>query len=229
MAVAAGPDIVEDGLVFYVDAANEKSYPGSGTTWYDISGAGIEGTINESPTYSSDYQGRFTFNSSNLQWVQFNTSGKEVSVGQGNTLCCFLYRTSTTTAQRNIISTRFGGGGGALYIGSRSNQIFSYYNTLSPASYVATTFPNNTFLYIVVRLNTDSTITHFSKGDGIDDKNTCSTKSGTWNSGNNNQLRFGGDLEYFDGDMYLYQHYNRALTDAEVQQNYVAVKSRFGL
>ena len=35
-----GPPIVTDGLVFYVDAANKQSYPGSGTTWTDLKGAG---------------------------------------------------------------------------------------------------------------------------------------------------------------------------------------------
>ena len=35
--LAYGPQIVTDGLVFCVDANNAKSYPGSGTTWYDLS------------------------------------------------------------------------------------------------------------------------------------------------------------------------------------------------
>jgi hypothetical protein len=38
MSYANGPRIVTDGLVCCLDAANRKSYPGSGTTWYDLSG-----------------------------------------------------------------------------------------------------------------------------------------------------------------------------------------------
>ena len=38
MTVYGGPDIVTDGLVSHLDAANTKSYPGSGSTWYDLSG-----------------------------------------------------------------------------------------------------------------------------------------------------------------------------------------------
>lgn len=45
MSVKGGPDIVTDGLVFNLDAANRKSYPGSGTTWYDLSGNNNNGTI----------------------------------------------------------------------------------------------------------------------------------------------------------------------------------------
>jgi hypothetical protein len=38
MGLGHSPSIVRDGLVFYLDAANSKSYPGSGTTWFDLSG-----------------------------------------------------------------------------------------------------------------------------------------------------------------------------------------------
>ena len=40
-----GPHIVTDGLVLSLDAANTKSYPGSGTTWYDLSGNANHGRI----------------------------------------------------------------------------------------------------------------------------------------------------------------------------------------
>ena len=40
MAQEYGPKIVTDGLVLSLDAADKNSYPGSGTTWYDLSGAG---------------------------------------------------------------------------------------------------------------------------------------------------------------------------------------------
>ena len=45
MGLAHSPSIVTDGLVLCVDAANTKSYPGSGTTWTDISGKGHNGTL----------------------------------------------------------------------------------------------------------------------------------------------------------------------------------------
>ena len=45
MGVYAGPDIVENGLVLCLDAANSKSYPGSGTAWTDLSATGRNGTI----------------------------------------------------------------------------------------------------------------------------------------------------------------------------------------
>ena len=45
MGAYAGPNVIEDGLVFAIDAGNTKSYPGSGTTWSDLSGQGNNGTL----------------------------------------------------------------------------------------------------------------------------------------------------------------------------------------
>ena len=44
---------VTDGIVLYLDASNPSSYPGSGTTWFDLSGNGLDGTLNGNVTYSS--------------------------------------------------------------------------------------------------------------------------------------------------------------------------------
>lgn len=56
--------IVTDGLVFYVDAGNDNSYPGSGTTWSDLVG-GNNGTLTNGPTYSSDNGGGIALDGSN--------------------------------------------------------------------------------------------------------------------------------------------------------------------
>ena len=57
MSVKNRNSIVTDGLVFYVDAGNEDSYAGSGTTWTDLIG-GNNGTLANGPTYSSANGGR---------------------------------------------------------------------------------------------------------------------------------------------------------------------------
>ena len=53
MGVKYSPKIVTDGLVLCLDAANTKSYPGSGTVWTDLSGNGNNGTLTNGPTFSS--------------------------------------------------------------------------------------------------------------------------------------------------------------------------------
>ena len=52
MAINAGPDVIEDGLVFCVDAANINSYPKSGTTWSDLAGSN-NGTLTNGPTFDT--------------------------------------------------------------------------------------------------------------------------------------------------------------------------------
>ena len=65
MASAAGPNITTDGLVLHLDAANTNSYPGSGTTWTDISGKGHNGTLDNGPTFSSDNKGCIVLDGTN--------------------------------------------------------------------------------------------------------------------------------------------------------------------
>ena len=50
-----GPNIVTDGLVLYLDAANPKSYPGSGTVWKDLSGNGNHFNLINGPSFNNFY------------------------------------------------------------------------------------------------------------------------------------------------------------------------------
>jgi hypothetical protein len=64
MSYGYGKSIVTDGLVFYVDAANGNSYPGSGTDWANLSGSATA-TLTNAPTYSSSNGGYFSFDGTN--------------------------------------------------------------------------------------------------------------------------------------------------------------------
>jgi hypothetical protein len=65
MSIGYGPRVVTDGLVLALDAADTNSYPGSGTTWNDLSGNGNTGTLTNGPTYSSDNGGSIVFDGTN--------------------------------------------------------------------------------------------------------------------------------------------------------------------
>ena len=65
MGIAYNSSIVRDGLVLHLDAANQKSYPGSGTTWSDLSGNGNNGTLVNGVAYSSDNNGNMVFDGVN--------------------------------------------------------------------------------------------------------------------------------------------------------------------
>lgn len=52
MSLIGGPNTTKDSLILHLDAANPKSYPGTGTTWYDLSGNGNNATLFNSPIYN---------------------------------------------------------------------------------------------------------------------------------------------------------------------------------
>lgn len=68
MGTSYNPPIVTDGLVLCLDAANKRSYPGTGTTWSDLAGAN-DGTLTNSPTFSSDNSGKIIFDATNEKVV----------------------------------------------------------------------------------------------------------------------------------------------------------------
>ena len=65
MAFFNSPNIILNGLVLALDAANPRSYPGSGTTWTDISGGNRNGTLINGVGYSSNYKGILLFDGTN--------------------------------------------------------------------------------------------------------------------------------------------------------------------
>src|SRR6056300_874544 len=50
-----GPKITTDGLLLALDAANSKSYPGTGTTWFDMSGNSRNATMNGTMSIANGY------------------------------------------------------------------------------------------------------------------------------------------------------------------------------
>lgn len=62
MSCFSGPEIVSENIILHLDANNEKSYPGSGTNWYDLSALGGTATSSNGPIFVSDNPKHFTFN-----------------------------------------------------------------------------------------------------------------------------------------------------------------------
>ena len=74
MGLSHSPSLVMNGLVLCLDAGNSKSYPGTGTTWTDLSGNGNNGTLTNGPTYSSANGGSLVFDGTN-DYTQTPLSG----------------------------------------------------------------------------------------------------------------------------------------------------------
>ena len=79
MGISGGPDMIQDGLVLTLDASDKNSYPGSGTTWYDLSGNGNTGTL--SVTGSNAVSA--SFSSANGGIIVFSQTSSYVDCGNG--------------------------------------------------------------------------------------------------------------------------------------------------
>jgi hypothetical protein len=222
MAVYGGPDIVTDGLVLCLDASNSKSYPGSGTTWTDLSGSGNNGTLVNGVGYNSGNLGSLSFDGSNdivnTTYVSANTY----------TFSAWFKTNVVSDGYRNIISIPTPNYSLVLLNTSTPNLGFWTNDGLGGQSLSTPTISTNTW-YNVVFVREGNSITGGYKAylNGVLYGNA---NTGTWSTTAN--LSVGGrtdTTQFLNGNIAQVSIYNRALTAQEIQQNYLATKGRFGL
>ena len=83
MSLSHGPKIVSDGLILHLDAASVKSYPATGSTWFDLSGNGNNGVITGSVPYSTLFAG--VLNTPGTTGNYINISSINLTAGKGST------------------------------------------------------------------------------------------------------------------------------------------------
>jgi hypothetical protein len=132
MAYFHSPRIVTDGLVLCLDAGNPKSYPGSGTTWYDLSGGGFNFSIINSPTHAN---GEFTIN----ETQGFFSS----SIPTNSTTSTFVIFYKTTDNQE-LWAT---GQTNSYYLAASYGNNYYHSNAGTPTNYVDTIVRTNPTSY----------------------------------------------------------------------------------
>lgn len=236
MALSYNPKIVTSGLALCVDAANRDSYPGSGTSWRDLSGNGNHVTLVNSPTYNSGNLGSIVLNGSNQYGTtNYSISGKPFSINiwiyttnLGSSYHTWVGQdTSQATTSGNIYLQRFiynrGTSPNCMTIG-----ILDVNNTGANA-----TDPNalvaNVWYNYCATVDT-STITLYKNGTQVATA-AQSTALATTTGG----LILGGGYfnngptDYCQGYFPHCSVYNRALTAEEVLQNFNALRGRYGV
>lgn len=96
MSSAGGPQLITDGLVLCLDAANAKSYPGSGATWRDLRNYG-NFTLNAGYTYSTANNGYIAFDGNNGSWSSDSNTARTVFANSSFSLVTFIYLTDTAS------------------------------------------------------------------------------------------------------------------------------------
>lgn len=227
----SGQKIVSDGLQVNLDAAQLRSYPGTGGTWFDISGNGRNFTTNG--TYSSSSGGALSFNGSN----QFSDGPSSNSLGIGQNVT-IEFVGNLTVAGGTQWGFWFGATGGvdrgiSCHLNESGTLIFDTmgFNTgngdrisYSPAPSVGTT---NWYAF---RYKNDATPYKHIFLNGTSVANS-GTNTPTALSLNTDTVKVPGNQYsiWYNGLVFIFRVYNRALSDTELIQNYNAVKSRFGL
>jgi len=230
MGLAHSPKIITDGLVLALDAGNAKSYPGSGTTWTDLIGSN-NGTLTNGPTYSSDNGGSLVFDGTN-DYVSLGDPA-DLNFGTGNfTLSFVTYRTGTGFQ-----------GGGYVGKGNGTSEGFDFrdYNfyvhgtsgLIASMSFSSSTnsWQHHTFVF-------DRTSSPYIKRylNGTYVSSSTTNNSANSSSSIDTTIAFrialstaGTVSRYFIGSIPMVSAYNRALTAAEVKQNFNALRGRFGI
>ena len=234
MGLSYNPSSVSDGIVLYLDAANPRSYAGTGTTWYDISGNSNNATFVDSPSYLSVPQPYFNFDGSNDYMRIVRSPSMSPTSGLTQEVW-FNYPSIPTTAI--FIGLQYGASTNNTYALWKENAttIMGGVNTSGSFSAIGTGTTNlvgNRWYHLV---HTYDGSTQKLYLDGV--LMTTGSQSGTIQyDANNTRVLIGADDNsgYNSGASYPHpgkmgqvRIYNRGLSAAEVLKNYNAQRKRY--
>ena len=220
MGVFAGPEIAESGLVLELDAGNSKSYPGSGTTWTDLSNNGNTGTLTNGPTYSSANGGSLGFDGVD-DYVQLPNS-----LGYSTEVSAFAWFRSTGSplGGYHII---YGGVELEISIPTSGEIRTGVYTNVRYVSNHGSGLVDGNWHQVGFTFS-GTTKTSYIDGVSVGTQTTAETLTSSFSD--RTMGRFGNNSNYYlNGRISNTSIYNRALTAAEVQQNFNATRSRFSI
>ena len=236
MGLAHSPSVVTDGLVLYLDAANPKSYPGSGITLGNLSGTG-NSILKNGTGYTASNGGALVFDGSNdyveTQQFQFERT-------QSFSLCAWINPSviSNNTNYQILNNENSSYRGYQFSIFSSSRLGFSLRNNTSNSILVEGPDMSanvNLWQNVVVTYNGSSDVggvKFYKNTDLFSNLNVLSnTLNKTTLSGETTWIgiRRPSSISPFNGRISMLMIYSRELSAAEVAQNFAATRGRFGL
>ena len=226
MGAFGGPDIITDGLVFAVDAGSGRSYPGSGTVATDLVGSS-NGTLTNGVGFSSSNGGYWNFDGTD-DYIGVDNLGLSSHTIEG-------WIKSDNTSQggggfgtiKSVIGNYDGDSSKYTYIGFIPTLTWRIDDgSISHAAVAgAGTISVDTWYHVALTYNASN---GFTVGylNGVQQGTMNFTSNITFDSIPFNLCRSQAGV-YFDGSVALSRCYNKALSAAEVLQNYNAQKNRF--
>jgi hypothetical protein len=225
-----GENFITNGLVLYLDAKYKTSYPGTGTTWNNVSGvSGGTGTLTNGPTYDSANGGSIVFdgvddyvNNGNIP-LSSNTFTIEIVFNwDGFNTSTINFLTAGFDEQLEIHT------GGASGVNGLRFIPYDFQGSGLQGSIDATNIISSGINHITFTAGYSSPSMAYKNGIFFKSSDTASNVplsiNQTFNIGRRQSNQY-----FLDGKVYLVKIYNRVLNPSEVLQNFNATKSRFGL
>jgi hypothetical protein len=257
MSIFAGPKIVDEGLVFSIDAANLKSYSGSGSLLYNILNTLQTTSLINGPSFTSNNKGEIVLDGIN-DYIQINNS--VTNQGLSPEVCTFdiwIKPDNTGYGGSNrsspISRGNYNTSGGffihLIYGITPSIEAIFSNSTTNSYSFQGTTVGINStwnqWVNIVITVNNIVSVysNGILRGTGNRSVSNIIYGNGTINTNGDTNLMLcsglgyvptidqgiGGTWRPYKGSMSVFKLYNRVLTATEVKQNFESTRSRYGI
>ena len=216
MAAYIGTEIVNNGLVLHLDAANPRSYPGTGATWFDLSGNRNHGTLNNSPTFDSTNKGNFSFDGVD-DYVDTGKTAAQLGIYNSPYTMSAFFKVPNLTGDKMVFGSGGSGNGQVMHHGVRNNTFYfgHYAADAQGGTVVANTWYHGTWIWDTTARIYINTVLLAAPTVGAFIGTTNILIGSSWVRSNINIA-----------DVMIY---NRALSLAEIQKNFEAVRSRYSI
>ena len=236
MGLGHSPSIVTSGLALAFDAGNAKSYPGTGTTWTDLSGNGLTGAINNAPVFSNSAGGNFTFNgtSNTISFTRKRFTAGLTYAAWIKTTSAKNTATYTTTTANPIIGDTNGGVWNGFGVHNGKLR-YCYYtragNAVITSDSTASVNTGNWVHAVVTHSYTETAKLYIN---GVLDSTFNVATTGATDPWAQylaaDRIGTGyGSADFFNGSIAKVMLYSADLTADQVLQNFNALRGRFGL
>jgi hypothetical protein len=242
MALGHGASIVRSGLVMHLDAANTKSYPGTGTTWTDLSGNSNNGILLNGVGYSSDYKGAMTFDGSDDQVsVSNNTSLQNTfstnsfSITSVSKTINLIYPRSAFPfwLQSYVLNGTWAINNQGLSSGDGSNESSFNIEVNNGGTYFLASVNHTTVLEVpymrtfVFDRSNGFTFKYYVNGVFLGEATNTNITGSIYTSGG---FVFGNMWGWaFNGSLYNLMIHSKELSAVEIKQNFEALRGRYGI
>ena len=232
MGTSYNPRIVTDGLILCLDAANKRSYPGAGTTWYDLGKSKYHGTLTNGPTFDSANKGSISFDGAGDYASTLSNFLNGLTLYEGITFSAWVNPASLASqgfvlgAWRQSISLDQAG---LFIINSGPLIAVADGSTAEPGVGVSNSLSVGVWQHITGTWQTNRSYRLYKNGDYIGGGTQSGNGFNFSSSGSNFYIgaQKQNNSRFYNGKMSSIFVYNRALSAEEIKQNYLATKGRF--